>query len=252
MASSDRQKQLETFMRETGKFEAQIASLNAATATTLANPTPAQSLKESKQEEAGQELEAFLQAVKEQISSGSKRRDEANLRDIFQKYSPVDGKISKKSLLQALSSQELYVSMAKSERLDEFIPEFYLDRDGQIDFDEFKKAVMRPSPIESWSKQVPLWHALADAIPRGAEEDQPLRAVANLTDAQIDVICAELVQSIRMVLRNEASQLRAAFAAMDTKAKDKDDSQSKFSTFKASVGSIEDFHRGLRGRVGTL
>ena len=118
--------------------------------------------------------------------------------------------------------------------------------------DEFKAAVLRPSPIEAWCKQIPLWQALADAIsgPLGNQEEQPLRAVASLTDAHIDAICAEVESSLRQVLRNEASKLRAAFEAMDAKMTDDESGQSKFSTFKASVGSSDDFHNGLSDRVG--
>ena len=101
------------------------------------------------------------------------------------------------------------------EAFEEIFLDADLDRDGQIDFEEFKAAALRPSPLESWCKKIAWWQAIADAIPRGGDHHHPLRAVANLTDAQIDVICEEAEKSILLVLRDQASQLRKAFEAMD-------------------------------------
>ena len=199
----------------------------------------------------GTDLEEFTRLVREKLSAGRQRRDDAFLRVLFQRHCSEDDKLSKDSLFVALSSLNL-VAAKDDARLEDLYLEFDLDSDGRISFDEFKAAVLRPSPIEAWCKQIPLWQALADAIsgPLGNQEEQPLRAVASLTDAHIDAICAEVELSLRQVLRNEASKLRAAFEAMDAKMTDDESGQSKFSTFKASVGSSDDFHNGLSDRVG--
>ena len=199
----------------------------------------------------GTDLEEFSRLVREKLSTGRQRRDEAFLRVLFQRYCSEDDKLSKDSFFVALSSLNLVAAMYDA-RLEDLYLEFDLDGDGRICFDEFKAAVLRPSHIEAWCKQIPLWQALADAIsgPLGNQKNQPLRAVASLTDAHIEVICSEVELSIRQVLRNEASKLRAAFEAMDAKMTNDESGQSKFSTFKASVGSSYDFHNGLSDRVG--
>ena len=167
---------------------------------------------------------------------------------MFEKYSASDGKISKESLKEAFTDLNVYTSDA--EGFDELFIEFDLDSDGQIDFDEFKSAVLRPTPLETWSKQIPWWQIISDAIPRTHSSD-PLRDVANLTATQIDAICTELGKSIKHVLCEQSRKLKQAFDAMD-KAPSTGPTQTKFaSTFKASAGDCEDFHRGLSGRVGT-
>jgi hypothetical protein len=161
----------------------------------------------------------------------------------------VKGKISKDSLRKALI--ELKVDGCEGEAFDKIFSEFDLDHDGQIDFAEFSAAVLKSSYLESWCKRIPWWQAIADAIPRGGYE-QPLRAVANLTDPQIDVICAEVKDLIRQQLREQRDMLSEVFDAMDLKsAKDQGFGATVISrTFKASVGTCQDYHRGIKDRVG--
>jgi hypothetical protein len=86
-----------------------------------------------------------------------------------------------------LAFAELNVHTSDAAAFDELFLEFDADRDGEIDFEEFKSAVLRPTPLESWCKQIAWWQAISDAIPRVHNHD-PLRDVAILTDVQIDVI----------------------------------------------------------------
>ena len=171
------------------------------------------------------------------------------MRALFQGYHPKNGQISKDSLFDALSSLKL-VADKDDARLEE-LPRVDLDnedREVRICFDDFKAAVLRPLPIETWCKQIPLWEALADAIPCGNQADQQLRVVTKLTEAHIDVICTEVQLSMRNLLRNEVSKLRTAFQAMDLR--DAGVKESKFSTVTASVGSSQDYYHGLTKRVG--
>jgi hypothetical protein len=157
--------------------------------------------------------------------------------------------LSKESFKEALI--KLDAAAAKGHTLDE-IEVFDLDRDGQINYEEFKAAALRPSLLETWCKSVDWWQAVADAIPLGEDDHNPLRAVASLSEAQMDVICAEAAKSIREILSGKASQLRAAFRAMDEKAQSNEQEQSKYATpFKASAGNTADYHKGLSDRVGT-
>jgi hypothetical protein len=153
----------------------------------------------------------------------------------------------------ALALNELHVGPSNGETMEEICLAFDVDRNGHIDCDEFVAAALRPSPIEAWCKQIPWWHAIADAIPRVADCGQPLRAVALLTDAQIDVICAEVQKSIRSKLRTKALELSNSLKTMEknTESALAGSKFATFATFKASVGNSEDFHKGLSGRVGT-
>jgi hypothetical protein len=151
------------------------------------------------------------------------------------------------SLAKAL--HELHVGPSNGETIEEICLAFDADRDDLIDFDEFSNAVLRLSPIEAWCKQVDWWRAIADAIPPVDHGDQALLAVAHLSDDHIKVICEEALQCIESELRTKAHELRDA---MQRRAQQTTNAApgAKFATFKASVGTPEDFFNGLSDRVG--
>lgn len=93
-----------------------------------------------------------------------------------------------------------------------------------------------------------MWHAIADAIPPVDDGDQPLLAVARLTNDQIDVICTEALHAIKSLLHDKARELRVAIQA--TEQATNAAPGAKFVTFKASVGTPEHFFDGLSDRVG--
>ena len=198
--------------------------------------------------------------VRQQIEAGRSRRDRDQLRAVYKRFlgtsadgteelDPDNRKMAKSSLAQALS--ELHVGPSNGETMEEICLAFDADRDGLIDLNEFVAAALRPSPIEAWCKQIPWWHAIADAIPPVAHCDQPLCAVAFLTDAQIDVICSEALKSIRSELRTKSLELSRAMKEMEKRTTSAQ-AGSKFATYKASVGDSKDFHKGLSNRVGAL
>jgi hypothetical protein len=193
--------------------------------------------------------EDYIKSVREQISTARKRRDEKCLRGIFQGLHPSADTITKRSLIKGLT--QLNVGPRNGETDDDIFLQYDKNHDGRIDFDEFRTAALRLSPLEEWCKKIPWWQALADAIPRGGGEIQPLRAVADLTVAQIATICAEAETLIRQELILQVKQLRDGFAAVDSRSQSGGSAQPKFNTFKANVGTCEDYHDGLRGRVGT-
>jgi arsenate reductase-like glutaredoxin family protein len=199
-------------------------------------------------ERAAAPQEDYVRVVREHIYTARQRRDENYLRSIFQKLKPTDDKITKESLIEGLKM--LNVGPCLEETDDDIFHQYDRNLDGSIDFDEFRTAALRPSPLDSWCKNIPWWQAIADAIPRGAREIQTLRAVADLTEAQIAAICSEAEQLIRREFILKVNQLREGFASMAARSPDDDSAQPKFATFKANVGNCEDYHEGLKGRVG--
>ena len=156
-------------------------------------------------------------------------------------------KMAKTSLAEALD--ELQAGPSNGETIDEICLAFDADRDGLIDYDEFVNAAHRLKPIEAWFRQIEWWRPIADAIP--PVDGNPLRAVAGLTSDQIDVICTEAMQSIKSMLHTKAQELRQLSDAMDKRERATTAAPgAKFATFKASVGTPEDFHKGLSDRVG--
>ena len=158
-------------------------------------------------------------------------------------------KMAKTSLAQALN--ELQVGPSHGETIEEICLTYDANRDDHIDYDEFVNAALRLKPIEAWFKQIEWWRPLADAIPDPPDDhhcNHPLDAVANLTDDQIDVICAEALEFIKSMLHTKARELRDA---MKERERATNAAQGgKYATFKASVGTAENFHDGLKDRVG--
>ena len=208
------------------------------------------------------EEEDFAATVRKRIEAGRQRRDRDHLLAVYQRFlgpgtstdvgeereQGNEGTSRKMmaSLAQALN--ELHVGPSNGETMEEICLAFDTNRDGLIDFNEFVAATLRPSHIDAWCKQLSLWHTIADAIPPVAHCDQPLRAVALLTDAQIDVICTEALKSIKSELRTKVLELSNAMKKIEETTKAL--AGSKFATYKASVGNTEDFHKGLSDRVG--
>lgn len=148
--------------------------------------------------------------------------------------------------MRALSA--LHAAPRSGETIEDIRLTYDTNRDGIIDFDEFAAAACRPSPVEEWCKQVPWWRPIADAIPPPTADHagSPLQPVALLTDAQIDVICAEALASIALELRT----LRTRARQLDKANSRQGSGGAKFATFKANVGNSDDFHNGLSDRVG--
>ena len=165
---------------------------------------------------------------------------------MYDRFRGTSPKMAKTALAQAL--HELQVGPSNGETIEDICLAFDADRDGLIDFAEFTSAALRPSPIEAWCKQVDWWSAIADAIPPVDHSDQPLDAVARLTEDQIDVICTQGLQSIRSMLSTKAHELHDALRKREQTTNA--GPGAKFHTFKASVGTPEDFFNGLSDRVG--
>ena len=86
----------------------------------------------------------------------------------------------------------------------------FVDMDGNsdevVDYEEFKAVLRTASPVEAWAKppkRLPWWQAVADAmpVPDAAGED-PLRAVAGLSEEQMDAACRVVAEETPRVPRS--------------------------------------------------
>lgn len=158
-------------------------------------------------------------------------------------------KMAKTSLAQALA--ELQVGPSFGETIEEICMAYDADRDDRIDYNEFVNAALRLRPIEAWFKQIEWWRPFADAIssvPGDNHCNHPLSAVADLTADQIDVICTVALEFVKGMLHTKAHELRGAMQERERATNAA--SGAKYATFKASVGTPENFHDGLKDRVG--
>ena len=191
-------------------------------------------------------------AIQERVRVGKCRRGEDFIRKVFDKHAVKtaqrpDGGISAENLEPALL--ELGVSgdaQAVFAKMD-------ANGDGVVDYEEWRAVVGMGSSVEAWAKRVPWWQAVVDAMPAlDARGEDPLRAVAGLSDEQMDAVCRVVAEETAAELRRQIKRLEWSFRQMDLVGQQRgaDGTGAKFQTYKANAGTIENFHDGLGGRVG--
>ena len=182
-----------------------------------------------------------------QVTLGFSRRNDEEIKTAFKRYAQEGQQMAKENLSCAL--EMLGVCLPNdADSLEALFLEIDLNKNGFIEFDEFLLAVNRQSTIESWSRGIPWWKIVADSVPKQYSEDN-LRRLSSFSTSQLDAICDAVSYGIKRELFAQIKNLKNSFAEMDLKAcvEGKCD---KFKTFKASCGTVSDFHQGLGGRVG--
>jgi hypothetical protein len=129
------------------------------------------------------------------------------------------------------------------------------DADTQIDALKAKLRDLEHRPLINMLQRVPVASMLGAAALQTAASvsasDDSLRAFACLDEPALKLIVETLSLELVKELCAQTQELRRAYDAMDASAKSKTDSgASKFSGTTLMVGSVHDFHSGLRGRLG--
>jgi hypothetical protein len=146
-----------------------------------------------------------------------------------------------------------------SSKVDALMLMMDLDENGDLDFEEFKRAVQQqPTELEKWASMLPLAGMLARSLPvSGGAGDQSLRDFSRLGDDEIDTAVQVFAQGLKLLLISARASSRLMFDSTDKKAfeaaKDLADgvsAVSKFKTFKMSTGTVEHYHEGLTSRIG--
>jgi hypothetical protein len=99
-----------------------------------------------------------------------------------------------------------------------------------------------------------------DALPLSKSHENKkrssLRIVSDLTKAEVQIIANEFAIGLQRILTESVGSLKESFAAMDKKMEEKSEDYKRNAASKFSIcqemkcGTIEDFHRGLVGRIG--
>jgi hypothetical protein len=132
------------------------------------------------------------------------------------------------------------------------------DRDGGVDFEDFFRAINRPSELEQWCSNLPLARLLGCCLEAAtatttesspAATPDPVRRVSALSPREIDAVAGEFAAGLSRILAEHVEQLRHCYRLTDSKATEAPDgSGAKFQSF--SAGAVGDFHKGLTDRVG--
>ena len=193
-----------------------------------------------------------VDAIRERVRVGKCRRSESFIRQVFEKHAVKteqypDGEIGVGNLEPAL------LELGVSGDAQTVFADMDANGDGVVDYEEWRAVVGMGSSVEAWAKRVPWWQAVVDAMPAlDARGEDPLRAVAGLSDEQMDAVCRVVAEETAAELRRQIKRLEWSFRQMDLVGQQRgaDGTGAKFQTYKANAGTIENFHDGLGGRVG--
>jgi hypothetical protein len=79
-----------------------------------------------------------------------------------------------------------------------------------LDFNDFKRAALSPSPLEMWAGSIPLASILADALPMSSGQD-PLQRISMLGAEEIACIAEGVGAALKHVLASKVESLRKAY-----------------------------------------
>jgi hypothetical protein len=142
---------------------------------------------------------------------------------------------------------------------------------GDLDAEAFRALVSETDPVQRWLQTLPLADVIADSLmdhvpSAGLDQrrqsssarsawgsDSILRLVSEVPPDQLTKVVTDAVSAIAQVLVDGAKALQQSLAVLDQRTKAAMDSKtglSKFASIVPSHGTVDDFHRGLAGRVG--
>jgi WD40 repeat protein len=202
------------------------------------------------------------------IRDGINRRNEEKLKQIFNKLKDASGGLSGKNMIAALREAHAPIIPRDETEAAEVMKQFDWNGNPSLDFGKFQQVVSIPDDLQLWFSERQLPFA-ADALrplvnkllPQDESErvkDQ-LKALNQLSPSDIQrsatAFCSvfpEMLKTLHEELNvsfNAQSKMAAAVEADAAKAAMGE--PTKFGGFyKASCGSVSDFHKGIAGRVG--
>ena len=187
--------------------------------------------------------------IQSQIAAGCQRRSAKFIRETFEFYKEGGcDYISCGRLFDALKDLQIDIPI-QTEQKKEYFLELDVDSDGKINFDEFQKAVERPSELEKYLGQIPIVKIISDAIPRDHGQD-PLVSFSVLTSDTINKIVQCCIDPIKKSIADYVLRLKTTMEHTMKVANELKNPNSKFCCYKMSASSASDFERGLEGRIG--
>jgi hypothetical protein len=98
-----------------------------------------------------------------------------------------------------------------------------------IDYNDFKRAALSPSPLEMWANSIPLASILADALPISSQD--PLRRISVLSAEEIACIAEGVGAALKQVLASKVESLHQVYVRLDEQTR----SQTHVSKFQVPL-----------------
>jgi hypothetical protein len=209
---------------------------------------------------------SLMDQMRYEINSCLKRQDDKTLHDVFKTYEQHfsrgfkegDEGLVKEHLKAAL--EELNIK-EHGEIVENILKNTDVDKNGYLDFEEFRTAVREPTAMEQWTSSLPINNVVAAALSslvglhpefKGSSID-PLRSLSSCSDDHLRSACDAIMEGILKVLSRRVQELKYSFKSMDDNPINvkEDIEQSKFGVGTMNCGDIPSFFEGLGGRVGS-
>lgn len=215
--------------------------------------------------------------LKKRIADGIRVLNHDQVKETFIKYSTatksssiaqagadswMDRKLGKSKFLLAMKSlgipplerPNLSNHSAGDElAVDLIFQDLDIDSDGGLNFSEFQRVAEYTNSFEQFVRTIPLWKILALAIPHPKHycETTSKELLDTMSLLSLDDIC-NIVDAMRdemiTMISMHIKELRRTQEAM--KKKEATVASGKFTCFEMKAGGIDDFHEGLKERVG--
>lgn len=172
------------------------------------------------------------------------------MRSVFETH--ADGDILQKCNLEP-ALQELGVCV-KASGINNLYRLLDLNHDGTLEFEEFQRALACSSEIEQWAASLPFAGLLACCLPPiGGGDGDATRELCMVTPKDLDAALDAFATGAKRLITDRLHDLQAGFDELDRRARVQETATTgggKFSSAGLEWGTIEDFHKGIQGRIG--
>ena len=152
-----------------------------------------------------------------------------------------------------VAMQEIRGGAFNKGELVELFSNLDVENNNYLDQSEFARAVEVSSPAELFLQALNVPRLLAAALPQNSGRDA-MEAIGLLSRQEIDVLVRATVVAISDELERKVAVLRAGSISKEgtQSLEDTNSAAIKFAVDEMQGGNIDDYHKGLVGRVGKL
>ena len=201
---------------------------------------------------AAKACQGQLLQLKLQVEEASRKISIDNVKAVHEKYSKgsKDG-IKLDTFKQALAEVRQEFGKVSDEEANRYFIDMDVENNKALDFDEFRRALQKPFPIEQALSALPLSRVIASSLPglHSLKIEDHLEAFSNLKDNEVSAMASAVSYELEKLLLDMVRDLRKGFEVRNSSTGA--DTGEKFSAV-VSGGSVRDFHAGLAHRVGEL
>ena len=179
-----------------------------------------------------------------QVAEARNRRSEQNIEAVFLKYAKDSGGISQADFFD--SCQEVRFGLITAEDAGDVFRGLLLNANGVVELNEFRRIVNTRSPFEQFiSRSIQFHELMSSALPQiiGKTSFELFR---ELTPEEISDISLAVCKELETILKETVLLMRERFEFAQPQQR----SVLRFSVNELKAGNIEDYRKGLSGRIG--